>query len=842
VNEVPSFRNGITELGPVFVATALLLVAISHIAVAENTREIPQEQEEWLRLVDPLITAEERDYFLSLQEEFRRQAFVEEFWRVRDPHPETSRNELQDTWLDRVNEALEQFGSLDDARARFLLLNGAPGRWILPDGRSIDRCFDRDGELEIWFYGGSDRTPERFVVFLYRPLFPPEAVYRLWLLDDRLAPHRRFGLPTTNPSLFCDSRTRRWAMQEVAYDPVHYRNLMAELTSLPEPRSREWVATFASYSTAIPQEADIFEVELSVDFPGRNQSRAAVRGLVGVPSHVPDCRALKGQAVCQLQLTGEIVRDGRLFEQFRYRFEVPARDTTEVLPLIFQRYLRPGAVRLLLKVEDLLGGRFAHLDRTIQVPHPNDLTSLRTQPDSELFARLDEANQAARRGQTTIRILPPPDTEIQVGPLRVSTVATGDVSQVTFFVDNRPVLTKRQPPFSVELNLGNTAASHRLRAVALDEDGQERASDEIMINQGGQRFRVRLIEPRADRAYESSLSVVAEVEVPEDQDLDRVEVYLDEQRMATLYQEPFVQPLLLPGPEMAYIRVVGYLADGNTTEDIVFINAPDHFEHLEVQFVELYTTVVGSDGRPVAGLTAEDFTVFEDDEIQRIRRFEYVQDLPIHSGLLIDTSGSMEDALPRVADAAVAFAQEAMKPRDRVAVFSFANRPTVEKGFTNDLDEIEMALWGLRAEGSTAIYDSLVFALNYFGGIKGPKALLLLSDGRDEASSFDFEGALSVAHRIGMTVYVIGLRDLSSDRPARRLLRQIARETGGRSFFIDSLEELPEIYRTIQEELRSQYLIAYQSSSSKDPAQLRLVRVEVDDRGAEVRTLSGYYP
>jgi len=842
VIEVPTIPDTLIGRKAALVSIALVLVAIPRLSAAETTPEVSPEQLEWLALVDPLVTAEERDYFLSLQEDFRRQAFIEQFWSVRDPHPETSRNELRDSWLDRVEEALEQFGSLDDARARFLLLNGEPGRWILPDGRPIDRCFNRDEELEIWFYGGSDRTQERFVLFLYRPQFPPGAVYRLWLLDDRLAPHRRFGLPTTNPSLFCDSRTRRWAMEKVAYDPVHYRNLMDELTSLPEPSSREWVATFASHTTALSDGAGTFEIDLSLDFPGRNQSRTAVQGVVGVPSEAVDCRELRGQAVCQLLLTGEIVRDGRLFENFRYRFEVPVRNTEPGLPLVFQRYLRPGPIRLLLKVEDLLGGRFAHLDRRIEVPQPNDLTSLRKKPDSELFARLDEASRAAERGQTTIRILPPPITEIQVGPLRVSTVSTGDVSQVTFFVDNRPVLTKRRPPFSVELNLGDTAASHRLRAVATDDDGQELASDEIMINQGGQRFRVRLIEPRTDRAYDSSLSVVAEVELPKDQDLDRVEVYLDEQRMATLYQAPFVQPLLLPGPEMAYIRVVGYLADGNSTEDIVFINAPDYFEHVDVQFVELYTTVVGSDGRPVAGLTAEDFTVFEDDEIQEIRRFEYVQDLPIHSGLLIDTSGSMQDALPKVADAAVAFAQEALKPRDRVAVFSFASRPTVEKGFTNDLGAIEMALWSLRAEGSTAIYDSLVFALHYFEGIKGPKALLLLSDGRDEASSFDFEGALSVAHRIGMTVYVIGLRDLSSDRPARRLLRQIAHETGGRSFFIDSLEELPEIYRTIQEELRSQYLIAYQSSSSKDPAQLRLVKVEVDDHEAEVRTLSGYYP
>jgi Ca-activated chloride channel family protein len=101
---------------------------------------------------------------------------------------------------------------------------------------------------------------------------------------------------------------------------------------------------------------------------------------------------------------------------------------------------------------------------------------------------------------------------------------------------------------------------------------------------------------------------------------------------------------------------------------------------------------------------------------------------------------------------------------------------------------------------------------------------------------------MAVAQRVGVTVYVIGLRELARDKTAKRLLRRVARETGGRSYFIEDPAELPAIYRSIQDDLRSQYLIAYQSTSDKDPSQLRAVRVEVDEPGAEARTLSGYYP
>jgi len=363
-----------------------------------------------------------------------------------------------------------------------------------------------------------------------------------------------------------------------------------------------------------------------------------------------------------------------------------------------------------------------------------------------------------------------------------------------------------------------------------------------VINQGGQRFRVRLIEPRADRTYEKSLSAVVQVEVPDGQQLERVEIFLDEQRMATLYQPPFVQAVLLERQGMAYLRAVGYLEDGNSTEDVVFINAPEYFERLDVQFVELYASVTGDGGRPLLDLGRQDFAVWEDGERQEIRRFEYVRDLPIHAALLIDTSASMEESLSQVAKAAGTFLEEAIEPKDRVTLMGFDSRPRVETRFTNDVSELAGALARLRSGGGTAIYDSLVYALHYFDGVKGPKVLLLLSDGKDEASHFDLDGALAVAHRIGVTVYVIGLRELARDKTAKKLLHRIARETGGRSFFIEDTAELPAIYQAIQEDLRSQYFIAYQSTSDKDPAELRLIRVEVDRRGAEVRTLNGYYP
>ncbi|MDX1502555.1 MAG: VWA domain-containing protein [Thermoanaerobaculia bacterium] len=805
--------------------------------------ELAPEFSRWLEQVELLITEEEREYFLSLTEDFRRRAFIDEFWRVRDPDPESPWNEAKRGWLERVDQALEDYGSLKDARAVMFVTNGPPGGFVLPDGRVISICFDRDRELELWFYGSSERTESRFVALFWRRDYGlRDRPYLLWMGFEVLRPAKRFRLPSTNPSDFCESDILAGAIALITRD-LSYASFLEEITSPPKPAESEWVASFAANSTDLPPGADTFEVALAVDFPGRNQNRTAVQGILTLEPEAAAVLEQGGEPVRRFLMLGEVIRDDRLLESFRYRFEI--RDTDRVdgrIPLVFQRYLRPGAAELRIKVEDLFGRRFASARQALDVPSPRGRASLRKPPEGEIFRLLAEANLAAQRGQTTLRLVPPEPEEIQVGGYRFHTVTTGEVSAVTFLLNGQELLTKRRPPFSVELDLGPVAATHRLRAVGLDDEGDEVASDELLVNRGGQRFRIRLTEPVKGRSYAGSVSAVMQIEVPDGRRLDKVELYLGERQVATLYQEPFVQPILLEDDGLSYVRAVAHLADGLTTEDVVFINAPDYFEEIEVVYVELFASVFGRGGRPVLGLGKDDFRVWEDGVEQQVRRFEFVRDLPIHAGLLLDTSSSMAEGLATVVDAARGFVEEAIRPKDRLALFSFNSQPRVESKFTGSPEEVTQALAGLRARGSTALYDSLVFALHYFDGIKGQKALVLLSDGKDEASYFDVDGALQTAQRAGVTIYVIGLKELARDRDARKVLNRFAEETGGRSFFIENTAELPAIYRTIQNELRSQYLLTYQSASEKDPNLFRRVRVEVDRAGAEVRTLAGYYP
>ena len=116
--------------------------------------------------------------------------------------------------------------------------------------------------------------------------------------------------------------------------------------------------------------------------------------------------------------------------------------------------------------------------------------------------------------------------------------------------------------------------------------------------------------------------------------------------------------------------------------------------------------------------------------------------------------------------------------------------------------------------------------------------MLLLTDGKDEGSRFTFDDALEYARRAGVTIYAIGL----GDDAEHRKLEKIAEETGGRAFFIKSIDELAGIYATIESELRSQYLIAYQSNNTSGGNIFRSVDLKVDKPGLEAKTIRGYYP
>ena len=815
---------------------ALLLFLLAAPLLAEP---LPEKYRVWLEDVDLLLSAEEREAFLALAQDYQRDAFISRFWEVRDEQPRTPRNEFREGWEARAVEARKRYGTMDDGRARVLLFNGIPDE-VLPSG-----CPDVLWPMEAWFYSRSERTKSMLVVVLYQKWAVGK--YRIWNPLDGVAALYSTGaasMPGPNsPGIGAcrdiehASRLLK-AVSWVASQGLGWQMLEAKIDSAPPPPGGEWVPTFTSYSTNLPEGAPTFDARLEIAFPGKRQSRTVLQGILAVSEAATI--QLAGSRSHNFLLTGEVVRQTgdqqTLFDSFRYRFDLPAGQGGTI-PLVFQRLLRPGEYTLVVKLEDLGSGRFFRTERPLSVPLVENDMPPPPPSDPEMVRLMEEADAALARGETVVKLLEP-FGELKTGMNRFDTVTSPDVVKVTFAMDGKPVLTKRTPPFSVELDLGSLPKPRRLSATGFDASGEEIARDELLVNAAYNRFKVQLLEPRQGKRYESSVLVRADVEVPDGESLERVEVFLDDTRVATLYQEPWEQPVVLPkDAALSYVRAVAYLTDGSSTEDLVFVNAPEYLERIDVDFVELYASVLDRQGRPVPGLEAKDFSVSEDGVRQEIARFERVSDLPIHAAVVLDVSASMEPSLSQATDAALSFLQNAVRPKDRAALITFNDRPHLQVKFTRDVDALAGGLAGLKAERGTSLYDTIIFSLFYFNGVKGQRAILLLSDGKDEGSRFGYEDALDSARRAGVAIYPIGL----GEELEKRKLERLAEETGGRAFFLKDVSELTGIYAAIQEELRSKYLIAYQSTNTSGGDQFRAVELKVS-RPGEVKTMRGYYP
>ena len=151
--------------------------------------------------------------------------------------------------------------------------------------------------------------------------------------------------------------------------------------------------------------------------------------------------------------------DGKLFENFRYKFDLPAESVGDTIPMAFQRRLRPGQYKLVVSVEDLDTKKFFRAERDIEVPEldgpPPGRRSTPRAPPSSAAAKVLET------GETTLQLVDPRG-DMHAGMVRFDTLTTGaDIAEVVFSLDGSRVMRKRKPPWSVELDLGQRAAHPR---------------------------------------------------------------------------------------------------------------------------------------------------------------------------------------------------------------------------------------------------------------------------------------------------------------------------------------------------------------------------------------------
>jgi VWFA-related protein len=255
--------------------------------------------------------------------------------------------------------------------------------------------------------------------------------------------------------------------------------------------------------------------------------------------------------------------------------------------------------------------------------------------------------------------------------------------------------------------------------------------------------------------------------------------------------------------------------------------------------VVLPVAVSNKQGSFVADLPQQRFTVYDNGRRQEIALFTN-EDTPVTVGLVIDTSGSMKAKLPEVVVAAATFKRRS-NPQDEM--FTVAFNDTVRHAAPPVGETFESDLRSLVAQGRTALYDGLSDSLERMTLATRPrKALILVSDGGDNASRSTLEQVLIKARRSNVTIYTVGLFDAGDPDRNPGVLKSLAQSTGGERFLPRSPSELVQACERIARELRSGYTIGY-PPPDRDGVFHR-TRVEVaPGRGEklQVRTRPGYF-
>lgn len=266
---------------------------------------------------------------------------------------------------------------------------------------------------------------------------------------------------------------------------------------------------------------------------------------------------------------------------------------------------------------------------------------------------------------------------------------------------------------------------------------------------------------------------------------------------------------------------------------------------VEVDLVVLPATVRDHAGHTVLGLAQRDFEVYDDGALQPIRLFRH-DDAPVTIGLVVDHSGSMQEKLSEVTAAARAFVRSS-NPEDEMFVVNFNEKVSLglpgAMRFSNSANELGSAIWDAPAAGTTALYDAIIEALKGLQkGDRDKKVLIVISDGGDNASQSSLDRVLKAAERSNAVIYTIGVFDEGDPDQNPKVLRRLARETGGEAFFPSELRETVEICKRIAREVRDQYTIGYSSMNGK-PGAYHTIRVTARSEGhgkLSVRTRAGY--
>lgn len=284
----------------------------------------------------------------------------------------------------------------------------------------------------------------------------------------------------------------------------------------------------------------------------------------------------------------------------------------------------------------------------------------------------------------------------------------------------------------------------------------------------------------------------------------------------------------------------------------------DEVIKVNTEIVTLAATVTDKNGRYRSDLKRSDFTVYENGVEQKLEYFNTGDRIPMSLGIIFDTSGSMEDKIEGVQDAVEHFVKS-VAPGDEIFLVQFGDDAEVVQNFTDDKQRILRMVQNLTPRGGTSLFDAILLGLQKIADGKHRKrALLLLTDGNDTASSVKFADITALARKSEVIIYGLGIGHgekgdihVSSNSQVKdtvdmRTLRALSDATGGNAYFLENAHEggrdlVDEAAEEVAKELKLQYTLGYYPTDQKKDGGFRQIVVELKDKSLKVRTKRGYY-
>jgi len=263
---------------------------------------------------------------------------------------------------------------------------------------------------------------------------------------------------------------------------------------------------------------------------------------------------------------------------------------------------------------------------------------------------------------------------------------------------------------------------------------------------------------------------------------------------------------------------------------------------VDVDLVVANVTVTDPLGRYVVGLEKEHFRIFENKIEQEVIHFSNARS-PVSVGIILDTSGSMEDDILSARNSVIRFLKQS-QDQDEYFLVTFNNRTRLALDFTSRIENIQNEISIAHPQGRTALYDSLYLGLEKIReGRNAKKALIMITDGEDNRSRYTFSEVKDFAKESDVQIYIIGER--GNLGYGTSIISDITRLTGGRPFFPHNFKQLDYFVDLIHTELRTQYVVGYSPNLSRKNGKWRKLRVRLQPPDGlpplNIRSRQGYF-